>query len=174
LPELAFISLGSNIDPEVNLPAAVRRLGSLGSVVRVSSAYRNPAVGPARQPQFVNAAALVLTSLTPVEIRAELRRIEAELGRLRRPDPYAPRTIDLDLCYLGEHAEELDGWSLPDAEADQLAYLAIPLAELEPAFRHPTTGETLESIAEQLRPEAQLTLEPSITLAPSAGPATPT
>lgn len=164
MPEPALISLGSNIYPESNLPEALRRLGSIGRVTRVSSAYRNPAVGPGPQPDFVNAAVLVETSLPPAEIRARLRRIEAELGRVRQDDKYAPRTIDLDLCYLGEMEEEFDGWSVPDHQADQLAHLAIPLAELEPGFRHPGTGETLEAIANRLRSRAQLTLETSIVL----------
>lgn len=169
MPDLAFISIGSNIDPEVHLPVAVTRLKSIGQVLRASTAYRNPAVGPTRQPDFVNAAALVQTSLTAKEIRARLREIEAELGRVRRPDKFAPRTIDLDLCYLGETAEEFGGWSLPDGDADRLAHLAIPLAELDPEFRHPNTGETLKAIAERLRPGALLQAEPSIVLNLSRG-----
>lgn len=173
MSDLAFISLGSNIDPEVNLPAAVSRLVVIGRILRVSAAYRNPAVGPRRQPDFVNAAALVETSLTPPEIRDRLRNIETELGRVRQADRYAPRTIDLDLCYLGETDEEFTGWSLPDREADQLAHLAIPLSELDPGFRHPETGETLEAIAERLRPRANLAPQPSIVLAVTGGSATP-
>lgn len=166
MPELAFISLGSNIDPAVHLPEALARLGSIGRVLRVSAAYRNPAIGPQPQPDFVNAAALVETSLAPTEIRARLRRIEAELGRKRQPDKYAPRTIDLDLCYLGQTVEEFEGWTLPEGEADRLAHLAIPLAELEPDFCHPKTGESLEAIAKRLRPGARLSPERSIKLAP--------
>jgi 2-amino-4-hydroxy-6-hydroxymethyldihydropteridine diphosphokinase len=169
LSDLAFISLGSNIDPEVHLPEAIARLKSIGQVLHASTAYRNPAVGPGRQPDFVNAAALVQTSLTPEEIRDRLRAIEAALGRVRQPDRYAPRTIDLDLCYLGETDEEFDGWSLPDGEADRLAHLAIPLAELDPAFRHPKTGETLKAIADRLRPGAHLQAEPSIVFDISGG-----
>lgn len=169
MPEPAFISLGSNIHPEANLPEALGRLVSIGRVLRVSSAYRNPAVGPGPQPDFVNAAVLVETSLAPGEIRARLRLIEAERGRIRQENKYAPRTIDLDLCYLGQTDQEFNGWSLPDPEANQLAHLAIPLAELEPGFRHPRTGETLEAIAERLRLRARLTPEPSIVLSAPGG-----
>lgn len=169
MPDLAFICLGSNIEPEAHLPEAVARLGSIGRVLRVSSAYRNPAVGPRRQPPFVNAAALVETSLTPTEIRARLRGIEAGLGRERRPDKYAPRTIDLDLCYLGQTIQEFEDWALPDEEADRLAHLAIPLAELDPGFSHPRTGERLDAIAGRLRPSAQLTPEPSLHLTAGEG-----
>jgi 2-amino-4-hydroxy-6-hydroxymethyldihydropteridine diphosphokinase len=172
LPELAFISLGSNIDPELHLPEAVDRLGSIGRVLGVSSAYRNPAVGSVPQPDFVNAAVLVETSLSPVEIRAQLRSIENDLGRIRQADKYAPRTIDLDLCYLGEMDMTVEGWALPDPGADQLAHLAIPFAELMPGFRHPRTGETLEAIAERLSLGAQLKADPSIRLTRPSSPAT--
>jgi 2-amino-4-hydroxy-6-hydroxymethyldihydropteridine diphosphokinase len=168
LPDLAFISLGSNIDPELHLPEAIARLDSVGRVLRTSTAYRNPAVGPGEQPDFINAAALVQTSMTALELRDRLRQIEAGLGRVRQPDRFAPRPIDLDLCYLGETDEEFNGWSLPDREADKLAYLAIPLAELDPEFRHPKTGETLTAIAERLRPGAHLQAEPSIVLGVNA------
>jgi 2-amino-4-hydroxy-6-hydroxymethyldihydropteridine diphosphokinase len=170
LPDLAFISLGSNIDPEFHLPEAVSRLDAVGHVVRVSSAYRNPAVGPVPQPEFVNAAALVETSLSALEIRRTLRKIEADLGRVRQPDKYAPRVIDLDLCYLGELDEELDGWTVPDRQADRLPHLAIPLAELMPEFHHPRTGETLEAIAKRLSPQSRLRADSSIALAAPGRP----
>jgi 2-amino-4-hydroxy-6-hydroxymethyldihydropteridine diphosphokinase len=169
LADLAFVSLGSNIDPEVHLPRAVERLGSIGRVIRVSPVYRNPAVGPSLQPEFVNAAALVETSLTPIEIRKRLRMIEGALGRVRQADKYAPRTIDLDLCYLGQVDQEFDGWALPDRQADTSAHKAIPLADLMPEFRHPRTGETLETIALRLRPGASLRLDPSIVLVEAGG-----
>ena len=169
MAELAFISLGSNIDPESNLPQAVTRLGVIGRVLRVSAAYVNPAVGPRTQADFVNAAALVETSLSPIEIRTRLRQIESELGRVRDKDKYSPRTIDLDLCLLGERVESYPDWALPDPDIDRLAHLAIPLAEVEPSFRHPLTGESLQTIAERLRPSAQLASHPAISLWPPAG-----
>lgn len=169
MAELAFISLGSNIDPESNLPQAVTRLRVIGRVVRVSTAYVNPAVGPRTQADFVNAAALVETSMSPIEIRTRLRQIESELGRVRHTDKYAPRTIDLDLCLLGERVESYPDWALPDPDIDRLAHLAIPLAEVDPDFRHPRSRETLQTIAERLRPSAQLTPHPAISLWPPAG-----
>jgi len=169
LAELAFISLGSNIHPGSNLPQAVTRLGTIGRVVRVSAAYVNPAVGPRMQADFVNAAALVETSLSPIEIRTRLRQIETELGRVRDTDKYAARTIDLDLCLLGDRVESYPDWALPDPDIDRLAHLAIPLAEVDPSFRHPLTGETLRTIAERLRPSARLTPNPAISLWPPAG-----
>ncbi len=163
MTELAFIAIGSNIEPEVNLPLAVRRLTSLGIVRRVSSVYRNPALGPRGQPDFANAAALLETELPPEDLRRELRSIEAELGRVRTPDKFAPRTIDLDLSLYGDQVLEIEGSRLPDPELQERAYLALTLAELSPKFPHPEDDRTLHEIADSLRPGAELTIDPVLT-----------
>ena len=162
LPEQAFIALGSNIEPERYLPLAVAELKAIGQLRSVSNVYQNPAVGPDPQPDFLNAAALVESELPALEIRKLLRNIEAELGRLRSEDKYAPRTIDLDLCLLGSTILSTPELTLPDPELLSLAHLAITIAELAPAFPHPLTQEPLSEIASRLRSGAKLTARPDV------------
>jgi 2-amino-4-hydroxy-6-hydroxymethyldihydropteridine diphosphokinase len=156
LSELAFIAIGSNIEPEKYLPLAVLRLNRLGKICAISTAYQNPAIGDRQQPDYLNAAALIETELAAVELRARLRKIEAELGRVRTTDKYADRTIDLDLCLLGSQILKAPKLILPDPQLLERAHLAIPMAEVAPHFRHPITGETLDEIAKRLRPGATL------------------
>lgn len=159
---LAIVSLGSNIQPETNLPLAVARLRPLGVRV-VSHAYQNPALGSRPQPDFLNAAAGLETALDPGELQAALRQVEAGLGRVRTADRYAPRTIDLDLLLLGDqilHAPEL---RLPDPGLLELAHLAVPAAEIAPEVIHPVTGEALRSIAARLRPSGLLLPRPDVS-----------
>jgi 2-amino-4-hydroxy-6-hydroxymethyldihydropteridine diphosphokinase len=156
LPELAFISLGSNIEPEENLTFGTRRLGELGRIISISTVYQNPAVGSTPQPDFLNAAALIETDLPAEAIRRHLRRIEVDSGRVRTQDKYAPRTLDLDLCLLGNHVIECSELVLPDPDLLTRAHVAVPMAELAPSFLHPIDGETLQTIADRLRPEASL------------------
>ncbi len=165
MPELAFISLGSNIRPEEHLPLAIRRLAELGKIRSVSSVYQNPAIGPTSRADFLNAAALVKTDLPPEAIRLALRRIEADLGRVRTADPYEPRTIDVDLCLLGALVLNAADMTLPDPHILTRAYLAVTLAELQPDFQHPVTGESLRGIADRLRRTANLTLREDVTSA---------
>ena len=165
--EIAFISLGSNIDPERFLPLAAEQLHSLGRVLGASSVYQNPAIGPTRQSDFLNAVILIETSLWPEEIRQRLRTIEAALGRVRTNDRYAPRTIDLDLILLGDRVLEGDGPALPDPDLLSRAHLAVPAAELKPDFAHPITGEALRALADRLRPSAPLTPRPDVRLLPN-------
>ena len=164
MTELAFIALGSNIDPEINLPLAAARLSELGNLIAVSKVYQNPAIADEPQPDYLNAAVLIETTLDPLTIRDKLREIEADLGRIRTEDKFAPRTIDLDLCLLGDRVLDHELISLPDPDLLKRAHLAVTLAELRPDFLHPITGDSLEEIANELQKDAELKPRPDIVL----------
>jgi 2-amino-4-hydroxy-6-hydroxymethyldihydropteridine diphosphokinase len=180
-PELAFISIGSNIQPERHLPQALARLKDLGDLLRISNVYQNPARGPVEQDDFLNAAALLAVDVGAGQLRASLRAIEQDLGRRRgetlpgltpREAKYAPRTIDLDLSLLGQQVIHSGPVQLPDPDILTMAHVAVPLAELAPDFRHPETDETLQAIARRLSDQAQMTPRPDIWRAeelPTAG-----
>ena len=161
--ERAFLSLGSNINPEHNLPRAARELKSLGRLLAVSTVYQNPAVGPTPQPDYLNAAVLLETDLSPHALRVELRRVEERLGRRRTSDKYAPRTIDLDIVLYGSMTVQGAGMTIPDPDLLVRPHVALPVAELDPGHRHPVSGERLGAIAERLRPRATLTPRPDVT-----------
>lgn len=163
----ALIALGSNIDPVRYLPAAVAKLTVLGRVAAVSRVYQNAALGPTPQPDFLNAAVLLETDFAPLELRRRLREIEAGLGRVRNDDKYAPRTIDLDLCLYGGIVANTPELTLPSPEITSRAYLAVTLAELDPEFVHPLTGEPLRRIADRLRESARLTPRPQVLISES-------
>jgi 2-amino-4-hydroxy-6-hydroxymethyldihydropteridine diphosphokinase len=164
LPELAFISLGSNIEPEKNLPLAVSHLRDLGTLIATSNVYQNAAIAPDPQPDYLNAAVLLKTPLEPLGIRARLREIEAQLGRVRSKDKYAPRTIDLDLCLYGELQFESPELRLPDPDMLKRPHLAMTLAELAPEKKFPGSDRSLKQIAEELMLGADLTIRPDVML----------
>jgi 2-amino-4-hydroxy-6-hydroxymethyldihydropteridine diphosphokinase len=156
----ALVGLGSNVEAERNLPAAVRLLASRLPVCRVSSAWETPAVGPVGQPPFLNAAALVDTALAVRELKPLLRGIEQSLGRVRGPDRFAPRTIDLDLVlYPVAHSPRGEGFQA-DPDLLREAYLAVPAAEVLPDWVHPATGEPLARLATRLVAALPLELRP--------------
>jgi len=136
------IGLGSNIEPRVNIPRAVAILRKEVNVLAVSNAWETPPVGTSGS-NFVNAAALITTSLSPKSLKLNvLRPIEAQLGRVRTYDKYAPRPIDLDIViYDGE---------LYDPALWIYAYLALPVAEILPDYAQPRTGESLENLAKRI------------------------
>src|SRR5260370_22790664 len=94
-----YVAIGSNLgDPQARVLEAFERLSTLPATCSVlrSRLYKTRPMGPQDQPYFVNAAAGLLTQLTPRELLDGLLRIEQAMGR-NRQEPLGPRVIDLDL-----------------------------------------------------------------------------
>lgn len=162
MPDRAFISIGSNIEPDKHIVLGFQRLAELGRVLAVSKVYENPAVGPSGQPDFLNAAMLIETNLPLDEVREKLTEIEYELGRTRSDDNYDARTIDLDLCLYSDFVSRSDVVAFPRPDILERAYLAVTLSELDPEYRHPVTDERLADLAARLRPGAKLLERPDV------------
>lgn len=149
-----FVVLGSNIEPEHHLREAVQRLGERCDLIAVSPVYRTTPVGQRDQPDFLNAAVLIATPLTPAQLKKEvLLAIEEDLGRDRSGDRYGPRTIDLDIALYDDAVFDLRGRHVPDPDIPKHIHVARPLARLAPDHIHPETGETLAQIAADLPDE---------------------
>ncbi len=142
----AFVAVGSNLQPEENVRAGLRRLGEVAQVRGVSTFYRTPPWNRPEQGDFLNGVVELETGLPPEKLRMRLREVEAAQGRVRTADKYAARTLDLDLIvYAG--AEDPD---LPDAEIAKRPFLAVPLAELRPELRLPGAAGSVTEIAARL------------------------
>lgn len=148
-----FISLGSNIDAETNLTAAVRHLRNHDAVevIATSRVYETAPVGTVDQPNFLNAALLIRTPLSAEALKAgPLWEVEQVLGRVRTADKNAPRTIDLDIALFNYDVLDVGVRHIPDPELLTRAHVAVPVADLAPYYIHPETGATLEEIAARL------------------------
>ena len=148
--EPILVALGSNIEPHRNLPKAVELLEKECRVEAVSPVYASEPIGGAEATAFLNAAVKLRTEHDPKDLKFKvLRPLEARLGRVRSGDKNAPRTIDLDLAIYGQLVlnDPETGVVVPDPEILKRAHLALPLADLEPGFRHPVSGQTLSQIA---------------------------
>jgi 2-amino-4-hydroxy-6-hydroxymethyldihydropteridine diphosphokinase len=152
-----LLSLGSNINSEHNLQEAVRRLASRCRVLAVSPVYETEPVGTPDQPNFLNAAALIETDLSPAELKVRvLQSIEQELGRVRTADKNAPRTIDVDLALVGDQLLDVGARHVPNPDITRYPHVAVPLADLAPRQRHPESGETLFQIAQRMPTQGML------------------
>jgi 2-amino-4-hydroxy-6-hydroxymethyldihydropteridine diphosphokinase len=147
-----IILLGSNIDKEKNLPAAVRFLHEWCAVRAISSAYETAPVGLKDQPAFLNAAVLVESPLAAADFKREiLDRVESALNRRRTSDKNAPRTIDADMILFNKDVFDLDReHHIPDPDLLKHRHVIVPIAELLPEFPHPETSEPLALIAKRL------------------------
>ena len=152
-PNRVYLTLGSNINPEQNLPDAVQALCSFGRLVTASQVWEAPPADHSTQPNYLNAAVLLETSMNIRDFYQEtVSRVEILLGRKRDPlNKFAPRTIDVDVALFNHEVLRLDHRKIPDPEILKRAFLAIPLSEVDPSYVHPLQGTTLKTIAERLR-----------------------
>ena len=142
---LAYLSLGSNIEPEVNLPKAVKLLSKRGEVEKISSTWETEPVG-GEGGNYLNACLSYKTTLAHDELKTTiLHLIESSLGRKRTQDKNAPRTIDIDIVLFDD--EIVGGRWL-----SQL-FVVVPLAEIYPDFQNPTSHESIAETATRLRRE---------------------
>jgi 2-amino-4-hydroxy-6-hydroxymethyldihydropteridine diphosphokinase len=132
--ERAAIALGSNIeDPEGQVTRAFDEIDKLPGtrVLARSRLHRTKPVGYADQPDFVNAVALVETSLAPRALLDALLAIEQAHGRVRTI-PNGPRTLDLDIVLYGNRAVNEPGLAIPHPRARERDFVMIPLREVWP------------------------------------------
>jgi 2-amino-4-hydroxy-6-hydroxymethyldihydropteridine diphosphokinase len=151
---VAFVGVGSNVDPESNVMEALRRLFARERVTGVSTFYRTAPLGAPGSPPFVNGVWRVETALGPRELkRVALRAVEDELGRRRTADRYAPRTIDLDLLVHGDAVVREPDLEVPDPELLVRPFAAWPLWELAPELVVPGSGRRLADVVAGLSRE---------------------
>lgn len=145
----ACIGLGANLgDAAGTLRAALDAIGQLPgtTLVAASALYVTPAWGVQEQPDFVNAAARVRTTLPAPGLLAALLEIERQWGRDRsRELRWGPRTLDLDLLLYGEQVVDLPGLQVPHPRLHERAFALIPLAEVAPELRIAGHGTVREA-----------------------------
>lgn len=160
IPHQACILLGSNIEPERNIPEAVELLLDKLTVLQASSIWESASVDCC-YPNYLNMALLVMTELDAEQLKQQvLRPLEDHMGRVRTEDKNASRTIDFDIILF-------DGDVL-DPALWQHAHRAIPVSELVPDYRA-ASGETLKAIATRLAQTTPIQLRSDISIALPSG-----
>lgn len=167
-PVLCHIAVGSNIDPEINIPAGLWRLAGRVCLTRTSVFYRTAPLGRPEQDDYLNGVVEAAHEGGPVALRETLRQVEAETGRVRTADKYAARTLDLDLLLYGGEQVELPGFAVPDPDLWRRPFLAAAALELAPDLVVPGTGKRLRDLADAAAME-QLTAAADFTAALKEG-----
>ena len=129
----AYVALGSNrSDPRQQVERAFDALSSIGGarLVARSGLWRSRPLGPQDQPEFVNAAAGLVTSLAARELLASLQAIERRLGKTEPVVRWGPRVIDLDLLVFGDLRADEPGLALPHPGLHQRNFVLYPLSEI--------------------------------------------
>jgi len=134
--------IGSNIQPQKNIPAALDMLKDFHPILSCSRIWKTTAYGSVG-PDFLNIAIFAETPLNKEEYKQKvISPIETALKRERFADKNAPRTIDIDIILFDGVIQDKGIW-------DKF-FITVPLSDLLPQLREPTSGKTLQTIAEDM------------------------
>lgn len=131
----AYIGLGSNLsNPVEQVTTALRELDKLENVrlVRASRLYRSVPMGPQEQPDYINAVAVLDTSLSPDALLLLLQGIEVFHQRIRSGNRWGPRTLDLDLLLFGDAIIDEKHLKVPHVGLVERSFVLVPLHEVAP------------------------------------------
>ncbi len=143
-----FVALGTNQgDRLAQLRAALSALEGCITLAQVSSVYESQAAYVEDQPPFFNAVAVGTTTLPPLELLAQLKRIEQQLGRTpgRR---FGPRPLDLDILLYDQLLLDTPTLSIPHPRMLERAFVLRPLAEIAPELRIPGTDAPVHALVD--------------------------
>jgi 2-amino-4-hydroxy-6-hydroxymethyldihydropteridine diphosphokinase len=143
----AYIGIGSNLqNPIEQIARGFAGLNDLPSsrLVARSPLYRSAPIGPQHQPDFINAAAGLLTQLAPEQLLHELKRLERELGRAQPVERWGPRLIDFDLLVYGDLRLASAQLTIPHAGIPERAFVVYPLRDIAPDLEIPGIANLVE------------------------------
>lgn len=146
---LAYIGLGSNLEnPRAQVELAFTELAALPDceLLAKSALYSSTAIGPGEQPDYVNAAGLLQTELTPLALLDALQAIEQSHRRVRI-EHWGPRTLDLDILLLDQQTIDSERLKVPHPYLTQRNFVLYPLADIAPELHLPDGRSLQELIA---------------------------
>ncbi|HEX2897631.1 MAG TPA: 2-amino-4-hydroxy-6-hydroxymethyldihydropteridine diphosphokinase [candidate division Zixibacteria bacterium] len=147
MTDKVYILLGSNLgDREKFLNDALISISNLigVEVIKTSGFYNSPAMEmnePA--PDFLNQAVEIKTSLSPLELLRELKKIEAVMGRTEKGN-YKSRNIDLDILFFGNEVIDSEELTIPQSRFLKRPFALIPLDEIAPEIIHPKSRRPIK------------------------------
>lgn len=142
----AYIALGTNLgNKRRNLILAGALLAERGGDVKAMSGfYETEPWGFESDNTFLNAALLLETPLSPLDLLHLTQGIEKEMGRSSKSDgEYHDRIIDIDILLYGGEVIDVSGLAVPHPLMHKRGFVLRPLAEIAPYAVHPILGKNM-------------------------------
>ncbi len=157
-----FIGVGSNIDPEENVPRALEYLARHITLTAVSTFYRTAPIARPEQDSYLNGVVAAMTHMSPRALKTDiLCSIELTCGRTHTEDKYAARTIDLDLLLYGNPSIHEPALKIPHPDIRERSFVSVALYELAPDIILPDTQEPLSEVVrdqmDDMQPDGDFT-----------------
>ena len=146
-----YIGVGANLDdPLAHVNKAIAEIQALDGCqdIAVSAIYRSAPLGPANQPDYINAAVCLMTTLSAEALLDALQAIEAAHGRQRNGERWGPRTLDLDILLYGQQQIQSPRLTIPHPQITQRNFVLQPLYDLDPELRIPGQGPVADWLAQ--------------------------
>ena len=144
---LITISLGSNIEPQLNLEKATNEIAKFATLEKTSKIYKSKSVGFEGN-DFLNQVILCDVKFELEETYFKLKKIEKEMGRVKNVNKFSDRLIDLDLLTFNDEISE-GKITLPHNDILKYSFVLVPFAEIYPEFIHPVNQKSIEKLLKE-------------------------
>lgn len=144
---LITISLGSNIEPQLNLEKAILEIAKFATLEKTSKIYKSKSVGFEGN-DFLNQVILCEVKVDLEETYCKLKKIEKEMGRVKNVNKFSDRLIDLDLLTFNDEISE-GKITLPHKDILKYSFVLVPFAEIYPEFVHPVNQKSIETLLKE-------------------------
>ena len=148
LKHFVLLAFGANLgNRKKNIEKALKLLNGYNSVsiLKISSFYTTEPLGDKHQPEFINAAALIRTSLDALALLVIIKKIEASIGRKER-SRWHEREIDIDILLFDSKIITEKSLVIPHSKMHKRNFVLVPAAEIAPDIIHPVLNKSIRQL----------------------------